>query len=227
MDLNKIVNDKLAKIEADGYLEEVVEKRLKETISSVVSDLFSSYSDFSKDLESKIKEKLNINLEELNISSYNVMVMNAINDYLQEEVSICGIEKIKNEMNALLCDTKTEYKLSEIIREMKDHVTEYDDDYWGKEMSFHCSDPNGILIFICFDPKEDVEEYRCKYRLTVNKEGIVTSVRIRDCEFNNRTIMGGLYGVEATLFKLYTTGAKLVLDDHNIVLEYASEEEEY
>lgn len=48
MDLNKMINDSLAKIEAEDYVESVIDKRVKEMIDSVVSDLFSSYGDFAK-----------------------------------------------------------------------------------------------------------------------------------------------------------------------------------
>lgn len=226
MDLNKMINDSLAKIEAEGYVESVTEKRVKETINSIVSDLFSSYGDFGKNLKNEIKAQLDINLKELDIYSYNVMVINAINEHFRQELSERGIEKLKDQMNNLICNVKAEYKLSELIQQMKDEATEYDDDFWGGEISYHCSNSNDILIFIYFDPREQVERYHCKYKLSVDKEGTVASVKIDNCEFNNHMIMGGLHGLEETLFKIYASGAKVIVDDHNVVLEYNDDDGE-
>lgn len=167
-----------------------------------------------------------MNLKELDICSYNVMVINAINEHFQRELSEQGIERLKEQMNNLLCNAKAEYKLSELIQQMKDEATEYDDSYWGKEISYYCSNPDDPLIFIRFDPEAEVGEYRCEYQLCVNREGVVASIKIKDCKFNNHMIMGGLHGLRETLFKIYASGAKVIIDDHNVVLEYTNDGEE-
>ena len=225
MDLNKMVNDSLSKIETEGYVETVIEEKVKGTIQKIVSDLFSPYGDFGKNLKEEIQAKLHINLKKLDLCSYNVMLINAVNEHFRRTISEQGIEKLKEQMNRLLCDAKSEYKLSELVQEMKECAMDNSNNYWGQEISFYHSSMHDVLIFIRFDPEEYVEEYRCKYKLTVNRDGTVNSIGIGGHEFNNGLIMGGLYGLDETLFKIYASGAKVIVDVENVSLQYDEREE--
>lgn len=226
LDLNKIVNDSLVKIAAEGYVEKVVEKRLKESIESVIDDLFRSYSDFGKNLKKEVGEKLKVNLGELKLDGYNVMVLNAVKAKLDEAIHIQGVERIKGSLDNLLVDVKKEYKLSELIEEMKRDATEYNDDHYGEEISFHIDPDSSVLSFIYFDPDEDKEKYQCQYRLVLDKDGSMNSISIGDRKFDNRLIMGGLHGFEETLFKIYSTGAKIIIDENNVDVEYGYNDED-
>jgi hypothetical protein len=225
MDLNKMVNDSLVKIEAEGYVEKAVEKRLKETITSIVDDLFRSYSDFGKNLEKEVKATLNINLKKLDLTGYNVMVLNAVQEELDKVVHMQGVEKIKESLAKLLSETQKEYKLSELINEFKEDVLSDDSDYGGREISFHV-DRRYSSIYIAFDKDDDKSEYSCQYRICADSEGSVSSVNIDGKKFDNKVIMGGLYGFDKTLFKIYAAGAKIIIDDGDVDIEYGSSEED-
>ncbi|MCC5465564.1 hypothetical protein [Pelosinus baikalensis] len=225
MDLNKLVNESLAKIQQDGFVQKVVEKQLKSTIESIVDDLFRSYSDFGKNLKKEIESQLKINLNELNLAGYNVMVLNAVKEKLDEAVTIQGVEKIQQALDAMLGDVKKEYKLSELIKKMKEESNEYGD-HNGEEISFHIDSDRRILTFISFDEEDGQSEYECKYRLSVSKDGKVTSVKIGNKELKNSVIMGGLYGLDETLFKIYASGAKLIIDEDDVNLEYGYGDED-
>jgi DNA-binding transcriptional ArsR family regulator len=225
MDLNKMVNDSLAKIEAEGYVEKVVEKRLKETIASIVDDLFRSYSDFGKELEKEVKAYLSVDLKKLNLTGYNVMVLNAVQEELDKVVHIQGVEKIKESLVKLLSNPPKEYKLSELIDEFKRDVLSDDSDYEGREISFHFKREYGS-IYISFDRDDDKSEYRCQYRIWVEEDGSITTITINDKKFDNKVIMGGLWGFDKTLFKIYTSGTKIIMDDGDVDIEYGSSEED-
>ncbi len=226
IDLNKLVNQSLSKIEEQGFVEQVVEKKLKETVTSIINDLFHSYSDFGKNLKNQVSQQLNINLRELNLAGYNTMILNTVKEKLDEAIHIQGTEKIKEALDVLLSDVKQEYKLSELIEEMKAKANEYGD-YNRKEISFHIDPDRDILTFIYFDEESGKDKYRCKYGIWVNKEGNIAGVEIKDRKFDNRVIMGGLRGFEETLFKIYTTGPKLIIDENYIKVEYGDSEEDY
>ena len=225
IDLNKLVNQSLAKIEESGFVEQVVEKKLKETLTSVVDNLFCSYSEFGKNLKNEVAVQLNINLKELKLAGYNTMVLNAVKEKLDESMHIQGTEKIKEALDNLLADVKTEYKLSELIAEMKSRANEYGD-YDGKEISLHIDPERSILTFINFDENPGKKNFQCKYKIWVDKEGNVAGAEIRDQKFDNRVIMGGLRGFEETLFKIYTTGPRLIIDEHNVEIEYSDSEDD-
>ncbi|MNN88979.1 hypothetical protein D3C81_2067310 [compost metagenome] len=64
------------------------------------------------------------------------------------------------------------------------------------------------------DPEEDKGMYQCKYMIALNEDGTVWRAEVSDKKFDNRVIMGGLYGFEATMFKMWTQKAKLVIDEY-------------
>lgn len=225
MDLNKLVNQGLADIETEGFVKQAVNKHLKKTIESIIGDMFCSYSTFGKKLKAEITSQLNVNLEELKLAGYNTMLLNTVKEKLDEAIHIQGTEKIKELLDELLNDVKPEYRLSELIEEMKGKANEYGD-YNDREISFHINPDRNILTFIYFDEEPDKEKHQCKYHIWVNSDtGVIAGVEIRDRKFDNRVIMGGLRGFEETLFKLYAASPKLIIDESNVVVEYRSEED--
>lgn len=227
MDLNKMVVESLAKMEAEGTVTEIVEKQIASTVEGIVKDVFGSWSDFSKNLKAEVESQININFEKLDISAYNTMVLNVIKEKMDEVTHIQGVERLKESLNEMLSDVQSEYKLSDLINEMKEDALRYDDDLYGKEISFHDDEDRRVLRFISFDTEEDKSEYQCKYRISIDKEGKLNSVKINDKDFNNKVIMGGLHGIEETLFKIYTHGSKLIVDEDEIEVEYGYERDDY
>lgn len=119
IDLNKIVNDTLVKLEKEQFVETVVKKRLEKTITEIVDDTFREWSDFGKNLKEYIRENLNVNLESLGLEGYNSLALAAIKEELDKCITIQGIEKIKETTKEILSDVKPEYTLSEIIECLK------------------------------------------------------------------------------------------------------------
>ncbi len=234
MDLNKMVMDSLAKMESEGKVQQIVEKHVESTVNDVVKDLFGNWSDFSKELKNTAQAELQINFNELNLASYNHLILNAIKDKLDDEITNQGVAQIKNQIEGLLSDAKREYKLSDLIKELTKEIDDLDelgyDEY--HEMSLHVDDPYGSY-WIAMDARNDINEYSCKYRLHVSKEGKVYSVKIDEQEYSRnrssddfevKAVMKGLHGLEETLFKLYTSGAKLIIDEEKCELEVTNPE---
>jgi hypothetical protein len=82
-----------------------------------------------------------------------------------------------------------------------------------EEISVHVDKRYGS-IYVSLDPEDNVHEYSCKYRFTLDEDGTVRSAQIGDKSFDNKVIMGGLYGLEATIFKMWTRKAKLIIDKY-------------
>lgn len=221
LDLNKMMNDALVKIEKEGFVEETIEKRVKGTLESIIDDLFKPWSDFGKKLKAEIQEKLQINLEQLDIASYNHLLGNMIQGRLNEVMHNQGVEKMKLAIDDLLKGAKEEYKLSELIEMMKEE--EDQEEHYGEEISLHVDDSCSYITFIYFDPEGDKSDYECKYKITVGDENKISSIRIDDKSFDNKVIMGGLYGLEAELFKMFATGSKLIVDEGDVEPYYGED----
>lgn len=234
MNLNKMVMDSLSKMESEGKVQEIVDKHVASTVNSVVNDLFGNWSDFSKELKNKAEEALQINFDELNLATYNHLILKAIKDKLDDEITNQGVAKIKSQIENLLSDAKREYKLSDLIKELSEEIEDLDElgyeDY--HEMTLFVDKPYGSW-WIGIDSRNDISEYNCKYRLHVSDEGEVYSVKINEEEFSRKrsvgdfdikAVLNGLHGLEKTLFKIYVSGAKLVIDEDMCELEVSNPE---
>lgn len=213
MDLNVIVNDTLASLKEEGYVEQIVKKQLQKTINDVVEDCLKSWSDFGKGLKEEVKKQMDFNLDKLDIPSYNHVIMNVIKEELQRSVHEEGVKQIQQQMQEILGTAKEEYKLSELIKEMVNDECELNELSYDecKEITVHI-DNSYSVTYVRFDPEPDKRMYECKYMIALNEDGTVWRAEIADKAFDNKVIMGGLYGLEATIFKMWTRKAKLVID---------------
>ncbi|PKC51667.1 hypothetical protein RhiirA1_405399, partial [Rhizophagus irregularis] len=160
MDLNKMVMDSLAKMESEGKVQAIVEKHVESTVNEVVKDLFGSWSDFSKELKNKAKEALQINFNDLNLATYNHLILQVIKDKLDDEITNQGVAQIKSQIEGLLSDSKREYKLSELIKELAEEIEDLDELGYEEyhEMTLHVDQPYGSW-WIALDSRSDISEY--------------------------------------------------------------------
>ncbi|EBH4248348.1 hypothetical protein FKZ78_03600 [Listeria monocytogenes] len=229
MDFNKMVSDSLARMEKDGEVQKLIDKHVASTVDTVVKDLFGTWSDFSKELKNTAKEALQINFKDLELASYNHMILQAIKDKLDDEIKNNGVMQIKGQIESLLTNPKREYKLSELIDELAEEIegVEALDHEEYREMSLHVDNPYHSY-FVHMDSEENMSDYACKYALHISESGELYSVRINDREYNGESIvnnfgakevMNGLHGLTETLFKIYTSKAKIIIDESDCKLE--------
>lgn len=221
MDLNKMMNDALGQMKEENFVEGVVRKRLEKTVTEIVGDLFREYSDFGKKLKGYIEENLNINFKNLGIEGYNGLVLAALKEELDKAITVQGIEKIKQVTEEILSDTKEEYKLTEIIEKLKgeSYKEEWEFDY-DEKISLTIEDGGSGYKHIYLDKEEKDSIYSCDYQIDLDKNGKPYSIKLRDNEINTKKILGGLYGLEKLLFKIYASGSKIILDQGNDADDY-------
>jgi hypothetical protein len=221
MDLNKMMNDALAQMKEENFVEGVVRKRLEKTITEIVDDVFRGYGDFGKKLKEYIEENLNINFEKLGLEGYNGLVLAAVKEQLDKTITVQGIEKIKETMDKILKEVKQEYTLSEIIEKLKSESLkeEYEFDY-DEKIELKIEDGGSGYKRIYLDEEEKDYKHDFDYQIAIDNEGKPYSIKLKGNEINTKKIMGGLYGLEALLFKIYASGSKIVLDNGNDPEDY-------
>lgn len=221
IDLNKIINNALVQMEEEKFAESVVKKRLEKTMIEIIDDLFREYSDFGKSLKEHISENLNINFRNLGLEGYNGLVLAAVKEQLDKAITVKGIEKIKQGTEEMLSDIKPEYTLTEIIEKLKDesHKEEWEFDY-GEKVSLIIESSSSGYKHIYLDEEEKDRKYSYDYQIDVDSDGKPYSIKLRDEEINPKKILGGLYGLERLLFKIYASGSKIVLDQGNDADDY-------
>lgn len=228
LDLNAIVNDAMADISASGFVQETIKKRLQDTTKEIINDLFKEYGTFGKQLKQHISDRLQINFDKLDLASYDVMIINHLQELMDQGVKTLGLEKLHEMMNKMLKDAKDEYKLSELVKEMKDYASEHNDHDNASEVGMIIDRDFSLTTYIYLDPRGDQSsKYRYKYLICVDaKTGEVTRIQIDDKKFDNKTIMSGLYGFDEQLFRLFAHGSKITIDEDEVDLEYPEREDE-
>jgi hypothetical protein len=210
LDLNVLVNNSLKKISEGGKVQEIIDKRLENTVESIINDLLNDWSDFGKALKEEVKKKLVINLGELDIATYNTLVLNAVKEKLDKVITIQGVEKIKESMDKMLADVKPEYRLSEIIEEFKEekrYLHEY-----GDQMTLIIEHSDRGYMNIYLDDDEEKGQYSCDFMIRL-KEGVVWNIKSSRRDFRKNNEIGALFGIEELLFKIYSTGARVIFDE--------------
>lgn len=216
LDLNKIMNDSLAKIEEEKFLEQTFKKHIEKCIDDVIGDLFKWNGPLKKQLEEVVQNEIKLNLKDLDVASYSQLISNIVANKLDEAIHIQGAEKVKAEMDKMLKKCKETYTLSEIVDELKKEAKGFRDDYEINEdekVALYI-DKRYSLIFIKFDVEEDVSEYRCKYSLTLRAEdNSIHSVEVAGESQEKKMKLGIQDYLTGLLFSMYANGAKVELDE--------------
>lgn len=235
MDLNKMVAASLVKMETEGKVQEIVDKHVSSTLESIVKDAFGNWSNFSKNLKEQVESQLEINLKELNFTTYNATILSAVKEKLNDQIASEGVARINETLDELLSVSKSEYKLSELVKELADEIETDDigyDEY--HEMSMHIDDSFSLATIIYLDSESGKDKYDCKYGFWVEKDtSKIKNIEIKEGrfsskrdvrEFDARAIMRGFHGLEETLFKMYARGAKLIVDKDQCELAISNPE---
>lgn len=117
MDIAKIAQEKIELMVQEGAIEKMVETNIRKSVESIVNDMFRSYGDWSKKIEEALKQKLEINLDNLDIKSYNAMVVSTIEGCLTDTIAKDSLELVKSKVTAILgIPVQKEWKLSDICK---------------------------------------------------------------------------------------------------------------
>lgn len=211
IDLNKIVNETLVNLEEEKFVEKVVKERLEKTITGIVDDVFREYGDFGKSLKTYIEGNLNVDLNRLGLQGYNTLALAAIKEQLDKTITVQGIEKLKKSTEEMLSDVKESYKLSEIIEELKGESSEDEWEHDEDDKITLLIERDRSFTHIYMDDEEKDNKWDCNYQINI-REDKPYSIKLKDDEINTKKILGGLYGLDRLLFKIYSVGAKIELD---------------
>jgi hypothetical protein len=222
MDLEKLFNDKLNALVNDGYLEQTVEKSTKKLIDDVIGGFFASYSDFGNALRKHIEKNLTINLKEVSLDQYSVIVNNIIQDHLLNYSASFIAPKVKEEIDRTFgVLEKQEWYLSEIMERFKD-------EYRSQELH-ECTciveESQYGSIFVYFDEEADKGKYSCGGQFCISVEGEEEKGKIWRFEHKEKYVRGSVKSSDPErpigsdfdkfLFKLYAQGATIIIDDVN------------
>lgn len=202
--------------------DEILDKKMAAFFSNVVDDALSSWGDFSKALKRKLSDDLLLNIGNIDLANYNAELLNRLNLIIQRDYQGFFLEKISQSVERIFEKPPARIKLSELIKQFIDAEVENHSD--GGEISFYF-ERTADLRWVYFDPEPNKKDYECKYRIYSDKEGEISNVQIRNwggrISFKNpEPLSNKLFGFDALLFRLYSWGSTIEMDDHRVVTEY-------
>lgn len=200
---------------AEGEVDAVITAAVKKTVTATIGTLLQSYGDFGQKLEKALKEELQIDTGRLGLPGYNAIVIDVVRGALDKQIDLVGKTFLKESLDRMLAGgTPREIKLSELVDQFKQWIR---DDYSQKD---HAREITAIIDELSYgsrtvylDAKPDQRKYDCAFRLTFTVEtGQVWNISLRGKDMQSSRFIGDLNGFDRTLFYLYATKSKLILN---------------
>lgn len=218
MNLQEVVQSQLEKSINEGFFEKTVKKQVESLIEGVTSDFFRTYSDFGKGLQKHIQSQLQVSFENVELTTYNMMICEMIRKELEGSIGETALPQIQSYIKGTLgLLEKQEWKLSEILEKfVKD---ELDSDFEG-EFTLHIETSSYGYTHIYLGKEEDERKTDCEFELDIDNKGTVYYFRIKDyrsvdaenLKLDKQPITGSF---DRFIFNLYASGAKVILDKEN------------
>lgn len=208
IDLNKIVNDSLIEIEESGIVKETIKKKIEKTIDDIIDDLFRSYGTFGKQIKKEIEENLQIDTNQLKIVGYNAYIAQFVKEYLDTSIMTKGMDNLKEQMDNLLTNMKSEYTLSELISLFKESVDSDDNDRIGLIIK-----EEGSFSYIYLDNGNNIgnNKYSYQYRIGLH-DGKVFSFEYKNKPISLEMMTESFYGLKRMFVLMYASGSKIIFD---------------
>lgn len=214
-ELKDVVATAFEKIVESGVIEQAIEKKMVETITSIFNEQLRDYSEFGKKLTEKVKASLNVNMHDLAIPGYNDLVLKIIRRQVDAHTGHAIAEQIEKQMSNLLAPPPREIKLTELVADFIKKNTPDDDgcscDDSPEEITFLFED-DGWFKYVRLDKNPNIDKYRCEIQLGLDKDGRIFSLKLDGKDSQHTLFIGPLYNFERSLFQMYAAGTKLVID---------------
>lgn len=211
-ELQQAVGDAFEKIVAAGTIEAAIEKKLTETVTSIIDHELRSYSDFGKALEAHVKSAINVDLQRLELPGYNDLILKLISRQVAAQLDSQLAAHVEKQMTELLAPPPAEIKLSDLLKQFIDNKASDCPCDGPEAISLHVERSSGGYAHVYFDEKEHQQKYSCEYSIHIDSEGKVYSLKIKEQDPKKQIFVGPFYNFERRIFQLYAAGTKLIID---------------
>ena len=199
---------------ASGKLTQIINKKVGETVESVVDSALRPYSDFGKTLSTAVQDMLCIDKDKLALPGYNEIVLQIVKKKLDQGIEVIGKERLEKDMENLLSGAvPKDITLTKLVEDFKAWVRE-ESHGSGYDSHITCieekSKYGGGWIYL--DPKAEREKYACQFRLGYSSDREIFSVTISGQDVGKKIFLGGLHGFERTLFRFYASRTLIIID---------------
>jgi len=216
MDIEQVVQSKMAEIVSSGFMDKIIEDQLKKTIKDVVDDALRSYSDFGKSLKEALAKALEVDFGHIDLPSYNQLVANWVKKIVNAAIITQGKAQIQENLKDFFKPLeKDTWRVTEIVEEFIKSIQEDDDrrERDGENITF-IAEASGSFSHFYLDADGNKEKYRCKHRFGIH-DGKIFNVNIDGVDAGTARF-DRFYDFEGFLFKLYAAKATIIDDSGDV-----------
>jgi|GEM_PF-2476813 len=220
-ELQNVVATSMAKIIESGVIEQTIEKKLVETVSSIITSELRDYSEFGKGLQQHVKAALQVDFSSLGIPGYNDFILKIIRQQVTAHADLAIASQISGQLEQLLKPAPATINISEIVANFIKYNT---------PDGCECDGPDEITLIIdeesygsrwvSLDKEPGKTLYRCDYRFGVSlSDGHVFGMNLDGKDIEKRLFVGNFYSFERDLFQMHASGTKVIIDKEAVDID--------
>ena len=213
MDLKKILDEKVAQMVDDGTIADAASKALENAVIKAITDEFTSYNGFRKQIEEVVKAGLKIDLSAISFATYNEQMLVAVNQRLANGFHAQALERFYSEIDALLKPAPSEITFKGFIKALVNLRLARSGEDFDEEgrvvVKVQSSWKESSRVTVSFPDKSDAIEFYF----------IGEKLRIRHGYYYNPYVFDP---VEVYIFKLYAAGTRITGERESFT-EYAGD----
>ncbi|QIW88983.1 hypothetical protein phiV208_50 [Vibrio phage phiV208] len=209
-DIQEIVNNKVQEMIEGGLIQKRIEDAIQNSIESAIESQFRSYGDITRQIEEAFKEGFKIDKSKIDFDCYNQVMLSAVkgklNQYFAEESSSKFMKQLDEIFSPAPKEMDIKDFVEQIISEWKScNETYYDwEDYAEVNLKENNYPLRGYSLEMCVKETGYRSSKEKELSLYIGEDG---DIRLsHKMQYNPTT----LFGDDAIVFRLYSSGTKLV-----------------
>lgn len=127
MDINKIINEKLAEMEENGAIEKAIADNIEKTVINAVNSVMNSYG-LQRSIEDKLRDEVNTIVAKVGFTAYNSYITDVIEKLLKEQAREDVKDKLTKCFEKAFKQKYECFKLSDIAKAYKEMIDGLDID---------------------------------------------------------------------------------------------------
>lgn len=224
MDINKLFGECLEELQAEGKVKELMKSQLETTIKKTFGDLFGEWGKFRDMLKKALEEEVQLNLEKVDLVTWNEVLNKLISDQLAAELPSMLNPMTKTIREVVGKLEKDTYTLSEVVEKFKESVHQEDNSIYEIEFELEETSYGSRWLKLGTGQKKSRGVHEWRFLLSTDKaipnHGCISAYSFNGDYWgpiNNKNFMTNPQtGFGLFVFKLYASQCQIKLNDCHI-----------
>ncbi|MDE1714905.1 hypothetical protein PWG14_20670 (plasmid) [Chromobacterium amazonense] len=218
IDIEKMVADAITTKLAPEVLQPIIEKNVGEAVQQAIEGQFRYNSDFRKGLEQHITDHMPKTFADMGY--FGDFVSKAVVARLNAMMAEQAAKVINPMLEEITKPLPAEMKIGELLQMVFDDFNDQVESYAEKNdcptfiirQSYPDSSVLRGYMSVSIDPEENKSRHSCKYQLSFDGDGRITTIRVDDVKITEGLIAGRMFGISRLLLQLYSQQVRVVFD---------------